>query len=84
MRADRVHVVLQSVLAAVAAAPTPERWTTAVQLCATAATLGDLDAAVPVVRALLRTGLRPADAAMPPEIRTFAGPLALAGLLPAA
>ena len=84
MRADRVHVVLQSVLAAVAAVPSAERWTTAVQLCAAAATSADLDAAVPVVRALLRDGVRPAGAAMPPEIRTFAAPLALAGLLPVA
>ncbi|HSP38022.1 MAG TPA: AAA family ATPase [Frankiaceae bacterium] len=84
MRPDRVHVVLQSLLAAVAGAPSPERWTTAVQLCAVAAQSAGLDAAVPVVRALLRGGLRPVGAAMPPEIRTFAAPLALAGLLPAA
>jgi hypothetical protein len=84
MRADRVHVVLQSVLAAVAATATPERWTIAVRLCATAAEATDLDAAVPVVRALLRPGVRPPGASVPAEIRTFAAPLALAGLLPAA
>lgn len=82
LRADRVYVVLQSVLSAVAREPTPERWTNAVLVCALAGKAVGLDPAVPVVRALMRPGLRPADTAVPAEIAVFAPALALAGLLP--
>lgn len=81
MRPDRLYVVLQSVLSAVVTRPSPERWERAVVLCAEAAGHGGLDAAVPVVRALVRPECRPDGALVPPEIKAFAGPLALAGLL---
>jgi hypothetical protein len=81
LRVDRVHALLHSVLAAVAADVTPARWTNGVVLAAAAASAGHLDAAVPVVRALVREDLRPAAAALPAEIKVFAGTLALAGLL---
>jgi hypothetical protein len=82
MRADRVYVVLQSVLSAVARKATAERWTNAIRICAHAGTAVGLDPAVPVVRALMRPGLRPADAPVPSEVGVFAPALALAGLLP--
>lgn len=82
LRADRVYVVLQSVLAAVARNRTADRWTEAVRLCAKAGRSVGIDPAVPVVRALLRPGARPSGAAVPPEIKVFAPALALAGLLP--
>ncbi len=82
LRADRAYVVLQSVLAAVARETTPERWTNAVRLCARAGEAVGLDPAVPVVRALMRPGLRPADAAVPADVAVFAPALSLAGLLP--
>ncbi len=80
LRADRVHVALQGMLAAVSARPTAARWEAAVTACARAAELSGLDPAVPVVRALLR--IRPARAKLPRKLTVFAGPLALAGLLP--
>lgn len=83
LRPDRVYVVLQSVLAAVCARPSPQRWQAAVEACAAAAGAGHVDAAVPVVRALLRENVRPAGAVIPAAIKVFAGPLALAGLLSA-
>ena len=82
LRADRVYVVLQSVLSAVARRATPGRWTSAVQICAIAAKAVGLDPAVPVVRALMRPGLRPADTPVPAEVTVFAPALTLAGLLP--
>ena len=82
LRADRVYVVLQSVLSAVARKTSPERWTNAVLICALAGKAVGLDPAVPVVRALMRPGLRPPDTAVPAEIAVFAPALALAGLLP--
>ncbi len=82
LRADRVYVVLQSVLAAVSQDPSEERWGNAVRLCAHAAAAVGLDPAVPVVRALMRPGLRPSGASVPPEVTVFAPALALAGLLP--
>ncbi|MBA2415465.1 MAG: AAA family ATPase [Geodermatophilaceae bacterium] len=81
VRADRVYVILQSILAAVARTTTPQRWTDAVAVCALAAKAVGIDPAVPVVRALLRDGLRPAAAALPAGITVFAPALALAGLL---
>ncbi|RHW25408.1 AAA family ATPase [Nocardioides immobilis] len=84
MRPDRVYVTLQGVLAAVARNSSVERWTDAVRLAAKAGETVGLDPAVPAVRALLRDGLRPGGAAVPPEIKVFAPALALAGLLPGA
>jgi MoxR-like ATPase len=81
LRPDRVYVVLQSVLGAVARKVTAARWTAAVTLCALAGKAVGIDPAVPVVRALLRDGLRPADAELPAGITVFAPALALAGLL---
>jgi hypothetical protein len=80
LRADRVHVALQGVLAAVSTRTTAPRWEAGIGVCVRAAELKGLDPAVPVVRSLLR--IRPAKAALPPGLRVFAGPLALAGLLP--
>lgn len=84
LRPDRTYVVLQAVLAAVRRRPTAPRWTAAVAACARAAAQVGIDPAVPVVRALLRPGARPAGAELPPGITVFAPVLALAGLLPAA
>lgn len=82
MRPDRQYVVLQAVLAAVVREVTGPRWSTAIELCSAAAAQGGLDAAVPVVRALVRPDVRPAGTLMPSAVAVFAGPLALAGLLP--
>jgi AAA domain (dynein-related subfamily) len=82
IRPDRVHVTLQSVLAAVTARCTPERWTAAMAVCVTAANDAGVDPAVPVVRALLRGTTRPPGADLPPGMAVFVAPLALAGLLP--
>lgn len=79
MRPDRVHATLQGVLAAVSSKKTPKRWTAGVQACATAADTCGIDSAVPVVRSLLRE--RPNGVSVPPSIKVFAAPLALAGLL---
>ncbi|MEI2715196.1 MAG: hypothetical protein V9G04_18365 [Nocardioides sp.] len=81
LRADRVYVVLQSVLAAVKTKPSADRWRAAVVACSRAADTVGVDPAVPVVRALMRPGMRPSDAQLPPEIKVFAGVLALSGLL---
>jgi hypothetical protein len=83
MRPDRVYATLASVLAAVVTTPTPERWTAAIRCCASAAQSGAIDAAVPIVRALVRDEVRPAGTPPPAEIAVFAGPLALAGLFAA-
>ena len=82
VRPDRVYVVLQSVLAAVQRHPTSERWEQAVTACCMAAVQSGIDPAVPVVRALLRPGLRPPAARLPTQLRVFGPVLALAGLLP--
>jgi len=81
LRPDRVYVTLQSILAAVVRDTTSQRWTDAVTLCAVAAKAVGIDPAVPVVRALLRDGLRPVDAQLPAGITVFAPALTLAGLL---
>jgi hypothetical protein len=81
MRADRVFVTLQSVLSVVLADPTPDRWTAAVEACASAAEEVGVDPAVPTVRSLVQPGVRPPGAALPPGIMTFRGALALAGML---
>ena len=75
-----MHVALQGMLAAVATRTTRARWEASLGVCVRAAELSGLDPAVPVVRALLR--IRPARAALPAGLTVFAGPLALAGLLP--
>ena len=82
MRADRVYVTLQGVLSAVTRKPSADRWVVAIRLCAQAGEAVGLDPAVPVVRALLRDGVRPSGASVPSEISVFAPALALAGLLP--
>ena len=82
LRPDRAYVLLQAVLGAVSRERTAERWTDAVRLCAKVGAAIGIDAAVPVVRALLRGGVRPSGAAVPSEITVFAPALALAGLLP--
>ena len=82
MRPDRVYVTLQSVLAAVTRAKSPDRWSAAVEVCAHAASQVGIDPAVPVVRSLMRPETRPGGAAVPASIRVFAPALALAGLLP--
>lgn len=84
LRADRTYVVLQSVLAAVQRNMTAARWTTAVEVCARAASTVGVDPAVPTVRALVRQGVRPNDARLPVTIKVFAPVLALSGLLPGA
>ena len=80
LRADRVHVALHGVLAAVASRPTTARWEAGLGVCVRAAEVSGVDPAVPVVRSLLR--IRPARAALPLGLTAFTGPLALAGLLP--
>jgi MoxR-like ATPase len=81
LRADRVFVTLQGVLAAVSRRPEPERWTTAIDLCARAAEQVGIDPAVPVVRALMRREAKPEGIVMPSSIKVFAPALVLAGLL---
>lgn len=84
MRPDRVYVTLQGVLAAVSRRVSPERWSTAVELCAAAADAVGIDPAVPVIRSLMRPTLRPGGTLVPSSITVFAPTLALAGLLPSA
>jgi hypothetical protein len=81
LRPDRVHVALQGVLAAFTGDPTPDRWTAAMQVCVSAARDSGLDPAVPVVRALLRPGRRPASAQVPEGLGVFGSALSMAGLL---
>lgn len=83
LRADRVFVTLQGVLAAFSRKPTVDRWRAAIDVCAAAAETVGVDPAVPVVRSLMRPALRPEGAAVPSSITVFAPALALAGLLPA-
>ena len=84
VRTDRVFVTLQAVLAAFSRQPTNVRWQAAIEICARAAEQVGIDPAVPVIRSLMRPGLRPDGTIMPPSIKIFAPALALAGLLPAA
>ena len=84
MRADRVYVTLQAVLAAFSRDPSPQRWSNAIDVCARAADQSGVDPAVPVVRSLMRHDLRPAGSVVPASIKVFAPALALAGLLPKA
>ena len=82
MRADRVYVALQSVLAAVSRKKSADRWSAAIEVCAHAASQVGIDPAVPVVRSLMRPEVRPNGAVVPSAISVFAPALALAGLLP--
>ncbi len=80
LRPDRVHVALQSVLAAVVSNPSAARWTAGMTVCVSAADQTGVDPAIPVVRALLR--VRPGRSDLPAGMSVFAAPLALAGMLP--
>jgi len=82
MRADRVYLCLQAVLAAVSRDPSPQRWTAAIEVCVRAAEAVGIDPAVPAVRGLMRPGMRPAGTPVPPSIKVFAPTLLMAGLLP--
>ena len=82
-RADRVFVTMQGVLAALARNPSPERWRSAIDLCARAAEQVGVDPVVPAVKSLMQPGIRPGGAAVPASISVFAPALALAGLLSA-
>ena len=78
-RGDRAYAALAAVAAAVAAEPTPERWTAAWQVlggCAEAAP----DVAATAARVLAKCR-PPGMTAMPPEITLFAPVLRDAGLL---
>ena len=81
LRADRVYVILQSVLVAVRHNADSGRWTSAVKLCAQAGEQVGLDPAIPAVRALMREDVRPLNAAVPSEVLAFAPALKMAGLL---
>ncbi|MFT4127593.1 MAG: AAA family ATPase [Gordonia sp. (in: high G+C Gram-positive bacteria)] len=81
LRADRVYVVLESLVAAFDARPSDDRWTRAVAICCRAAEQGALDPAVPAVRSLVTPQRRPRSAAIPPGIVVFAPALKHAGLL---
>jgi AAA domain (dynein-related subfamily) len=77
-RGDRAYAALASIAAAVAAQPTPERWTAGWQVlggCAAEAP----DVAATAARVLARC--RPDGTALPAEIRLFAPVLRDAGLL---
>jgi hypothetical protein len=77
-RGDRAYAALAAVAAAVAARPTPERWTAGWQV------LGAVAANVPDVAAVAARVLarcRPADVTLPAEIHLFAPVLRDAGLL---
>ena len=80
-RGDRAYAALAAVAAAVAADPTPERWTTGWRVLGLAADAAP-DVAAVAARVLARC--RPAGLKdMPPEIHLFIPVLRDAGLLPA-
>jgi hypothetical protein len=80
-RGDRAYAALAAIAAAVAADPTPERWTAGWQVLGLAA---DAAPDVAAVAARVLAKCRPADVKdMPPEIRLFAPVLRDAGLLKA-
>ncbi|MFT4087580.1 MAG: AAA family ATPase [Gordonia sp. (in: high G+C Gram-positive bacteria)] len=81
LRADRVFVVLQGLLAALGDDADPERWASAVSLCCQAADQVGPDPAIPAVRALVAPDRRPAGAAVPAAIKVFGPALTSAGLL---
>ena len=77
-RGDRAYEVLSSVAGAVAADPTPERWSAGWKVVVRAAE-GAPDVAATAARVL--AGCRPPGASPPPEIRTFLPILRDAGML---
>jgi hypothetical protein len=78
-RGDRAYAALAAIAAAVAADPTPERWTAGWQVLGLAA---DVAPDVAAVAARVLAKCRPEGAALPAEIRRFAPLLRDAGLLP--
>jgi len=79
-RGDRAYAALAAVAAAVAADPTPERWTAGWQVLGLAAEAAP-DVAAVAARVLARC--RPEGAALPAQIKLFAPVLRDAGLLQA-
>jgi AAA domain (dynein-related subfamily) len=77
-RGDRAYAALSSVAAAVAANPTPDRWERGWKAFARAAEAAP-DVAAAAARTLARC--RPAGAAIPPEVKSFAPLLRDAGLI---
>jgi hypothetical protein len=77
-RGDRAYAALAAIAAAVAADPTPERWTAGWQVLGLAA---DVAPDVAAVAARVLAKCRPEGAALPPEIHRFAPLLRDAGLL---
>jgi AAA domain (dynein-related subfamily) len=77
-RGDRVYAVLTSVAAAVAADPTPERWSAGWRVMARA---GETAPDVAAMSARILARCRPEGVAAPPEARTFLPLLQDAGLL---
>ena len=77
-RGDRAYAALAAVAAAVAANPTPERWTAGWQVLGLAAQAAP-DVAAVAARVLARC--RPEGAALPAQIKLFAPVLRDAGLL---
>lgn len=82
LRPDRVYVVLQSLLSALARDTTDDRWSAALELCCQAAQQVGIEPAVPAVRALMRPDCRPAGASAPSGLSVFVPALTLAGILP--
>ena len=79
-RGDRAYAALAAIAAAVAADPTPERWTAGWQVLGLAA---DAAPDVAAVAARVLAKCRPDGAALPAEIHLFAPVLRDAGLLQA-
>jgi hypothetical protein len=77
-RGDRAYAALAAIAAAVAADPTPERWTAGWQVLGLAADAAP-DVAAVAARVLARC--RPEGAALPAEIRLFAPVLRDAGMM---
>src|ERR1700735_2172622 len=79
-RGDRAYAALAAIAAAVAADPTPERWTAGWQVLGLSA---DAAPDVAAVAARVLAKCRPEGAALPAEIHRFAPLLRAAGLLQA-
>jgi hypothetical protein len=79
-RGDRAYAALAAIAAAVAANPTPDRWTAGWQVLGRAA---DAAPDVAAVAARVLAKCRPDGTALPAEIRLFAPVLRDAGLLQA-
>jgi hypothetical protein len=78
-RGDRAYAALSAVAAAVAANPTPERWTAGWKVLARA---GETAADVAAMAARVLARCRPDGVSPPPEIKIFAPLLKEAGMLP--